>query len=155
MPANPFVIDFLGNVNLFHGRVEGSKAFFGPLVMDYPEGLERQETPRRGCWCVRTTWRSAAETGRPVHVSPPRSCGFSAAGPQVKIELSGPSGASTVNVEMPHEHFRRMRDRRRRSRLRPPPRRPRVHGRLQHLSGLEGAGTANGTKFEHLCNRKC
>ena len=30
-----------------------------------------------------------------------------AAGPQVKIELSGPSSAP-VNVEMPHEHFRRM-----------------------------------------------
>ena len=30
-------MDFLGKVNLFHGRVEGGKAIFGSLVLDYPQ----------------------------------------------------------------------------------------------------------------------
>ena len=36
-PANSFVLDFLGNVNVFHGRVEGGRAFLGGLEVDYPE----------------------------------------------------------------------------------------------------------------------
>jgi sulfate transport system ATP-binding protein len=36
-PANAFVLDFLGNVNVFHGRVEGGRAFLGGLEVDYPE----------------------------------------------------------------------------------------------------------------------
>ncbi len=39
-PANPFVYHFLGNVNLFHGRVEGSKVFFGDISMELPEHTE-------------------------------------------------------------------------------------------------------------------
>jgi sulfate/thiosulfate transport system ATP-binding protein len=36
-PATPFVMGFLGSVNIFHGRVEGGRAHFGPLSVDYPE----------------------------------------------------------------------------------------------------------------------
>ncbi len=36
-PANPFVMDFLGNVNVFHGRVENGKALLGALEVAYPE----------------------------------------------------------------------------------------------------------------------
>jgi sulfate transport system ATP-binding protein len=36
-PANPFVMDFLGNVNVFHGRVENGHAMVGNLKVDYPE----------------------------------------------------------------------------------------------------------------------
>lgn len=35
-PANPFVMDFLGNVNVFHGRVASGTATFGGLHLDYP-----------------------------------------------------------------------------------------------------------------------
>jgi sulfate/thiosulfate transport system ATP-binding protein len=35
-PATAFVTEFLGNVNLFHGRVEGGRAVFGSLVVDQP-----------------------------------------------------------------------------------------------------------------------
>jgi len=35
-PANPFVMDFLGNVNVFHGRVQNGKAHAGGLEVDYP-----------------------------------------------------------------------------------------------------------------------
>lgn len=36
-PANPFVMDFLGNVNVFHGRVQDGKALLGGLEVAYPD----------------------------------------------------------------------------------------------------------------------
>src|SRR5438445_8380122 len=36
-PANAFVMDFLGNVNVFHGRVEGGRALLGSFEMPYPD----------------------------------------------------------------------------------------------------------------------
>jgi sulfate transport system ATP-binding protein len=36
-PATPFVVNFLGQVNIFHGRVQDGKAVFGPLALEYPE----------------------------------------------------------------------------------------------------------------------
>jgi len=37
-PANPFVYNFLGNVNLFHGRVDKGEARIGDISVDLPEG---------------------------------------------------------------------------------------------------------------------
>jgi sulfate/thiosulfate transport system ATP-binding protein len=36
-PATPFVVNFLGQVNIFHGRVQGGTALLGPLAVPYPE----------------------------------------------------------------------------------------------------------------------
>ena len=36
-PVNAFVMDFLGNVNLFHGRVERGRALMPGLEVEYPE----------------------------------------------------------------------------------------------------------------------
>src|SRR5436305_1561619 len=36
-PANPFVMDFLGNVNVFHGHVQRGRAMLGGLEVSYPE----------------------------------------------------------------------------------------------------------------------
>ena len=104
-PANAFVMDFLGNVNLFHGRVEGGKAVFGSLILDYPEGSK-------------SNGRAARLLVRPhdleIHTQPNGHPTFSArisrilaAGPQVKIELVSHNGEQ-VNVEMPHDRFRGM-----------------------------------------------
>ncbi len=35
-PATPFVMTFVGAVNIFHGRVQNGKAFLGSLAVDYP-----------------------------------------------------------------------------------------------------------------------
>src|SRR6185295_18288571 len=35
-PANPFVMDFLGNVNVFHGNVQGGRARLGSFELAYP-----------------------------------------------------------------------------------------------------------------------
>src|SRR5439155_11915908 len=36
-PANPFVMDFLGNVNVFHGSVQNGRARLGNLEVAYPD----------------------------------------------------------------------------------------------------------------------
>src|SRR4051812_1295297 len=36
-PASPFVVNFLGNVNIFHGRVQRGKATLGPIAVPFPE----------------------------------------------------------------------------------------------------------------------
>ena len=46
-PANPFVMDFLGNVNVFHGRVQNGKVVLAGFEMaypDYPHGESREAT---------------------------------------------------------------------------------------------------------------
>jgi sulfate transport system ATP-binding protein len=36
-PATPFVMDFLGNVNVFHGRVQDGQAHVAGVAVDYPD----------------------------------------------------------------------------------------------------------------------
>jgi sulfate transport system ATP-binding protein len=47
-PASPFVMNFLGNVNIFHGRVEHGRALLGPLAVDYPEHPAADSRPAAG-----------------------------------------------------------------------------------------------------------
>ena len=42
-PATPFVYEFLGDVNLFHGRVHDGHANIGDAQVLLPEGTDRQE----------------------------------------------------------------------------------------------------------------
>jgi sulfate transport system ATP-binding protein len=44
-PANGFVMDFLGNVNVFHGRVEGGRALLHGFEVDYPDYQSDQAKP--------------------------------------------------------------------------------------------------------------
>ncbi len=56
-PATPFVMGFLGNVNVFHGRVEAGRAHFGPLSVEYPEHAGADGPPGPG---LRPALRSRA-----------------------------------------------------------------------------------------------
>jgi sulfate transport system ATP-binding protein len=44
-PANPFVYNFLGNVNLFHGRVDKGEARIGDISINLPEFEETDAGP--------------------------------------------------------------------------------------------------------------
>jgi sulfate transport system ATP-binding protein len=44
-PANPFVMDFLGNVNVFHGRVQNGRAQLGSMEVDCPEYPHQEARP--------------------------------------------------------------------------------------------------------------
>jgi sulfate/thiosulfate transport system ATP-binding protein len=47
-PATSFVMNFLGSVNIFHGRVESGRAVLGPLETDYPEHQSATPQPAAG-----------------------------------------------------------------------------------------------------------
>src|SRR5438270_3300663 len=47
-PANAFVMDFLGNVNVFHGRVRAGVARLGGLEVEAPEHTHAEERPATG-----------------------------------------------------------------------------------------------------------
>jgi sulfate transport system ATP-binding protein len=102
-PRTSFVYKFLGDVNLFHGRVEGSRAFVGGVEVNMPSDFR----PVNGH--VRVFIRphlfdisaDAPDSGhfpaRVVHVNP--------AGPMVKVELMTDWG-DPVRVEVPQERYR-------------------------------------------------
>jgi sulfate/thiosulfate transport system ATP-binding protein len=47
-PASAFVMNFLGSVNIFHGRVEQGRALLGPLSVDYPAHRAPDPLPAAG-----------------------------------------------------------------------------------------------------------
>jgi len=105
-PATSFVIRFMGNVNVFHGRVQNGKAHLGPLALDYPEHPHAEE-------------RAAAGFTRPYDLDVERTAeamgGFWAtlrhatpAGAVVRLQLVGEDGA-LLQVEMPRDRHEAMR----------------------------------------------
>lgn len=47
-PATPFVYHFLGNVNLFHGRIHGGRAQIGDIEIETPEHADAHDVPAVG-----------------------------------------------------------------------------------------------------------
>ena len=62
-PASAFVMNFLGNVNIFHGRVEHGRALLGPLAVDYPEHASPEARPATGYVRPHELEVARAETG--------------------------------------------------------------------------------------------
>ena len=91
-PATPFVYNFLGNVNLFHGRIDQGKAYIhqqetGHIVYVRPHLLDIDRVANGGDHFG----------ARIKHIN--------AAGPLVKVEAVTEWGA-LVHVEMSQERFR-------------------------------------------------
>lgn len=91
-PATSFVYNFLGNVNLFHGRVDNGTARIdreatGQILFVRPHALEITRQP-----------------GGPNHFRATTKH-INAAGPFVKVEAIAEWGAA-VRVELPQERFR-------------------------------------------------
>ena len=104
-PANEFVLNFLGHVNVFHGRIQADRAVFGPLAVKVPSAGAAD-----GC--------QARLFVRPydleVHASPAGADALQAtvtrvqsAGPAVRLELRTEDG-QLVQVEISHEQSRRL-----------------------------------------------
>jgi sulfate/thiosulfate transport system ATP-binding protein len=100
-PATPFVMGFLGNVNMFHGRVEGGRAHLGPLSVDYPEhagGAPREAQGFARPYELDLAREAAGDGFWAVlrHVNP--------AGAVIKLELED-GEARLVQVESTREQF--------------------------------------------------
>ena len=104
-PATPFVYRFLGNVNLFHGRVEGSQVHLGEFSMEAPADMGTNMPAVAYARPHLLDIDHQQPSGRPhfratiAHIN--------AAGAIVKIELTTDAGA-VINVEMPHERYRHL-----------------------------------------------
>ena len=93
-PATPFVYNFLGNVNLFHGRIDDGKTYIhkeetGHVVYVRPHSLEIDRLPNGG-----SHFRA-----RIKHIN--------SAGPLVKVEAITEWG-DPVHVAMAQDRFRKL-----------------------------------------------
>jgi sulfate transport system ATP-binding protein len=101
-PAGPFVLDFLGSVNIFHGRVENGRALLGPLSFDYPEHPHAESVPASGyarSWEIDLARDSGGAGGFLATVRH-----VSVAGAVVRLELD-PEDGSSLKVEISRERF--------------------------------------------------
>ena len=105
-PASEFVLNFLGHVNVFRGRIEGSKAFFGAFETDYPDAPPTGSLEVRGF--VRPHDLEIDTQAGENTLLEATIVRINAAGPQVKIELLSASG-EVIHVETSQEHYRALR----------------------------------------------
>jgi len=106
-PANEFVMNFLGNVNVFQGRVEGNRTFFGPMPVEDAHPLSfSARMAARGFVRPHELELARSANGHPCF--PARVAHVNAAGPQVKIELIAGDG-ERVDVEMAQDRYQQLR----------------------------------------------
>jgi sulfate transport system ATP-binding protein len=89
-PATPFVLQFLGDVNLFHGRL--GQAAGGEVSYVRPHELDIVATAEPGTW--------------PVTLSQTLTVG-----PNTRLEFKREDDGSYVDVELPRETWAALRDR--------------------------------------------
>jgi sulfate/thiosulfate transport system ATP-binding protein len=105
-PASEFVMDFLGSVNLFHGRIEAGRTVIGSVAFDHGAGQAFDAAKARIFVRPFDLDILREANGRPAMRA--RVQRVQSAGPIVKIELRSETGEPVV-VEMPHERFRESR----------------------------------------------
>jgi sulfate transport system ATP-binding protein len=102
-PATPFVMDFLGNVNVFHGHVQDGRARLGQLDVAYPAYMQAES--RAAMAFVRSHELDILRTknGRPslegkvTHVNPAR--------PVVKVRVYSETFGVVLNVDLSWDRF--------------------------------------------------
>ncbi len=97
-PATEFVTTFLGQVNLFHGRVENGKVHFATLAWDSPEHAAMPSQPVRVFVRPHDFHVASHRNGAPAFRATVRR--VHSAGPNARLELVAESGES-LWVEMP------------------------------------------------------
>ena len=107
-PAGPFVYEFLGHVNLFHGRLHRGRALIGDIELDAPEHAEAEQQPAVAYvrpHDIEIERVSNGETGLPVRI-----VHVLAVGPVVRVELVREGGERTdpIHAEISRERFREL-----------------------------------------------
>jgi sulfate transport system ATP-binding protein len=102
-PANAFVMDFLGNVNIFHGRVHRGRAVLGDWEVSCPEHAAAESSP--AALYVRPhelelshhANGSGGLRARVVHVNP--------AGPVTRVQLEALEQELVIQVDVSRERY--------------------------------------------------
>ena len=97
-PANAFVMDFLGNVNVFHGRVEGGRAMLGDIEL--ADGNYPQEEGSSVTAYVRPHELEIDRVPRGPSSLKADVVRINPAGAAVKVELFAEEFGIPVNVEL-------------------------------------------------------
>jgi len=101
-PANAFVYNFLGNVNLFHSRVDEGKVYLGEMPIDLP--AENAQDAKSALVFVRPHLLEIERQRNGGDNFRAKVTHINAAGPLVKVDLSTDWGAP-VHVEISHERY--------------------------------------------------
>lgn len=106
-PASEFVMNFLGTVNVFQGRLEEDRAYFGPLEVD-PSSPLHARAQQAGRLFVRPHELDLATHQSSQPSFPAQVKQVHAAGSRVKVTLESRTGES-VQVEIPQERYQALR----------------------------------------------
>src|SRR5690606_10210608 len=112
-PASEFVMRFIGNVNIFHGRVRSGKALFGDLAFEHVsrngagDGVDDSgESDARLLVRPENLELYRDQPGHPAFRA--TSQRIQLAGPHVKIDLTSRMG-ELVHAILPHDRYRELR----------------------------------------------
>ena len=105
-PANRFVIDFLGNVNVFHGRVQNGRARWQDFQFDLPDASHKEGAPV--AVYVRPHELEIERYSNGVPSLRGRVERINAAGPVAKVYVSAEFGID-LNIELPSERYAELR----------------------------------------------
>ncbi len=106
-PANPFVMDFLGNVNVFHGSVQDGRALLGSLEVAYPQYPHAESRAATAFIRSHELEILRQKNGRPslegtvTHVNPAR--------PVVKVRVYSEAFGVVLNVDVSWEQYSQLR----------------------------------------------
>jgi sulfate transport system ATP-binding protein len=102
-PANAFVMDFLGNVNVFHGRVRNGRAHLGAATLDYPDYPHDVEQP--AALYVRPHELDVDHQPLGAHSLRARVLHANPAGAVARVQLLTLDAGAEVQAELPRERF--------------------------------------------------
>jgi sulfate/thiosulfate transport system ATP-binding protein len=104
-PATPFVVNFLGNVNIFHGRVQEGKALLGAIAVEYPEHPHREARTAAGYSRPHELDVSRSEEGAGIWAT---VTDVRAVGAVVKIEVADDAN-QPIQIELGRERYEEVR----------------------------------------------
>jgi sulfate/thiosulfate transport system ATP-binding protein len=102
-PRTEFVVNFLGQVNRFHGRLEGGKVHFASLSWELPRHAHKQSQSAHVFVRPHDFELELESNGHPAF--PATVTRIHSAGPNVRLDLLAESGESLC-VEMPQDRYR-------------------------------------------------
>lgn len=100
-PATPFVMDFLGNVNVFHGRVQGGRVHMGLFDMAYEE--YPHDEPRAATAYVRPHELEIDRAPSAVSHLPARVVQLNPSGSVLKVRVSSPEFGVELTIDVVRE----------------------------------------------------
>jgi sulfate transport system ATP-binding protein len=105
-PATPFVYSFLGDVNLFHGRIERGRVNIGENLLDAPEWAEAED--QAAVAYVRTFEIEVAPSSNGASSIEAVVRHIRAFGPVVRLELDRINDGTTIEAHVPRARFEQL-----------------------------------------------